>query len=89
MKQGYPDLSTRWGRGVAFHIAPSNVAVNFAYSLVAGLLSGNANVVRVPSRDFQQVDIICHEIKMTLQEYPQISPYICLIRYECDKATND
>ncbi|WP_291971456.1 acyl-CoA reductase [Candidatus Symbiopectobacterium sp.] len=89
MKQGYPDLSTRCGRGVAFHIAPSNVAVNFAYSLVAGLLSGNANVVRVPSRDFQQVEIICHEIKMALQEHPQVSPYICLIRYERDKATND
>ena len=35
------------GRGIIFHIAPSNVPVNFAYSLVAGLLSGNANVIRI------------------------------------------
>lgn len=89
MRRAYPDLSTRCGRGVAFHIAPSNVAVNFAYSLVAGLLSGNANVVRVPSRDFPQVEIICDEMNAVLQEYPHISPYICLIRYERDKATND
>ena len=26
------------GKGVAFHIAPSNVPINFAYSLVSGLL---------------------------------------------------
>ena len=38
------------GHGIIFHIAPSNVPVNFAYSLVAGLLSGNINIVRVPSK---------------------------------------
>ena len=30
----------RLGRGLAFHIAPYNVPVNFAYSLAAGLLAG-------------------------------------------------
>lgn len=40
------------GRGVAFHIAPSNVAVNFAFSLAAGLLTGNANIVRLSSKPF-------------------------------------
>lgn len=43
------------GKGVAFHIALSNVSVNFAYSLVSGLLCGNANAVRIPSKDFPQV----------------------------------
>jgi len=38
----------RKGRGLVFHICPSNVPVNFAFSFVAGLLAGNANLVRVP-----------------------------------------
>lgn len=29
----------RIGRGLSFHIAPSNVPINFAYSMVIGLLS--------------------------------------------------
>ena len=31
-------LDGRLGRGVVFHIAPSNVPINFAYSLTAALL---------------------------------------------------
>ena len=41
-------VSDRLGRGISFHIAPSNVPVNFAYSLAAGLLAGNACVVKAP-----------------------------------------
>jgi hypothetical protein len=57
LKTDYPETD-RIGRGAVFHIAPSNVAVNFAYSLIVGLLAGNANIVRLPSKDFPQVDII-------------------------------
>jgi hypothetical protein len=77
------------GRGVAFHVAPSNVPVNFAYSLTAGLVTGNANVVRVPSKDFPQVDIICKSINAVLERFPKMKPYICLVRYERDKEIND
>lgn len=89
MKRAYPDLSGRMGRGLVFHIAPSNVAVNFAYSLIAGLLSGNTNIVRVPSRDFPQVSLICDELNATLYEQSIISPYIFLVRYGREKAVND
>ena len=51
-------VSDRLGRGISFHIAPSNVPVNFAYSLAAGLLAGNACVVKASSRDFPQTRII-------------------------------
>ena len=34
----FTDENERVGRGVAFHIAPSNVPVNYAYSLFVGLL---------------------------------------------------
>ena len=53
----------RLGRGLVFHIAPSNVPVNFAYSVVAGLLAGNTNVVRVSQKQFPQVDIIVKHMR--------------------------
>ena len=77
------------GRGVAFHIAPSNVPVNYAYSLLTGLLTGNANVVRIPSKDFPQVSIINKAINEALEAYPEMKPYICLVRYGRDQKVND
>ena len=79
------------GRGVAFHIAPSNVPVNYAYSLVAGLLTGNANVVRVPSKDFPQISIINKVINDTLsmEDHAGIRRYICLVRYDRSREVND
>lgn len=53
----------RLGKGLIFHIAPSNVPVNFAYSVVAGLLAGNTNVVRVSQKQFPQVDIIVKHMR--------------------------
>ena len=77
------------GKGVVFHIAPSNVPVNFAYSLVAGLLNGNANVVRVPSKDFPQVSIIAEAFNDVLSQNEAMRPYIQLVRYGRDKVIND
>lgn len=79
----------RIGRGIAFHIAPSNVPVNYAYSLLTGLLTGNANIVRIPSKDFPQVTMINDAINEALETYPEIKPYICLVRYERDQKVND
>ena len=60
MKKAYDGrLQGRLGRGVTFHIAPSNVPINFAYTLVAGLLAGNRCVVRASSKDFAQTRIVC------------------------------
>ena len=83
------DSSIRLGRGVSFHVAPSNVPVNFAYSLVAGLLTGNANIVRVPSKEFAQTGIIADAIEETLRSFVNLSDLICLIRYSRDKEVND
>jgi len=73
----------RLGRGLIFHIAPSNVPVNFAYSLIAGLLSGNTNVVRVPSKDFEQIRIIVDAIDALSEMdcHSDVSGRIILIRY--------
>lgn len=77
------------GKGVTFHIAPSNVPVNFAYSLVSGLLTGNANVVKVPSKDFPQVGIIISAFNQALAEHIEIKPYVICVRYNRDKDIND
>lgn len=79
------------GRGIVFHIAPSNVPVNFAYSLICGLLSGNQNIVRIPSRAFEQVEIICDAIqKISLKSTHQfITSRIVLVRYERQNSATD
>lgn len=85
LKQRYEDDGLiRLGRGIIFHIAPSNVPVNFAYSLLCGILSGNLNIVRVPSNNFEQVTIICNAIE-TISinvEFKSIIEKIALIRYD-------
>lgn len=74
----------RLGRGVLFHIAPSNVPINFGYSLVAGLLAGNANIVRVSSKQFAQVDLIIKHMHELLEsgQYNDVANRIALVRYD-------
>ncbi len=81
--------SLRLGRGVIFHIAPSNVPVNFAYSLVAGFLTGNANIVRIPTKEFEQVRIIVCAWNRVLEKFEDMKPYSLLVRYGREKEIND
>ena len=89
LKDRFSSDGLRMGKGVAFHIAPSNVPVNFAYSLASRLLCGNANVVRVPSKDFPQIDIITDAFNKALEEHEAMKPYVLCIRYSIDKEIND
>jgi len=84
MRRDYPEITSRLGRGVVFHVGPANVPVNFAYSLVSGLLAGNANIVRVPSADFPQVQIIAHALDMLLNNplHEGLREHIRLVRYD-------
>ncbi|MCL2199340.1 MAG: hypothetical protein FWB80_10480 [Defluviitaleaceae bacterium] len=91
MKAELLDTNVRLGRGLAFHIAPSNVPVNFAYSLAAGLLSGNANIIKVSSKDFPQVRLLCRTICGALEkdEHRFLADYIAVIQYDNDDGIND
>ncbi len=77
----------RLGRGLAFHVAPSNVPVNCMYTLVFGLLSGCANIVRVPTKEFKQVDILCETLNNVLRKhrYDEIGSSIQVLRYDRDE----
>ncbi len=90
LMERYSDrLANHMGRGTVFHIAPSNVTVNYAYSLFTSLLCGNANIVRVPSKAFPEVDVINKSISAALDEHPNIKDYIVLLRYDRNKEIND
>lgn len=89
-KSMYDDLDSRLGRGVVFHSTPSNVAVNFAYSFAAGLLAGNANLLRLPAKEFVQVDLICSQISALLQQqYTDLQPYVCMVKYASKREISD
>ena len=77
------DYQNRLGRGVALHIAPSNVPVNFAVSMTSSLLAGNCTVIRVSNKPFAQVNLICETINQLLDgEFANMRPYLCILRYE-------
>lgn len=90
MAENYVGNKLRFGKGIAFHISPSNVAVNFAYSLISGLLAGCKNIVRLPSKNFRQTDMIVNEINdLLINDYTDLAEYICLVRYPSDCGATD
>lgn len=76
--------SLRLGRGLVFHIAPSNVPVNFAYSLICGLLAGNNNIVRLPGKQFRQVDLIVEALRTLSadERFDMVFRMVHLIKYD-------
>ena len=46
--------SRRLGRGLLFHLAPSNVPMMFAYTWIIGMLAGNAGIVRISGRTLRR-----------------------------------
>ena len=76
----------RFGQGLIFHITPSNVPTNFMYSLIFGLISGNANIVKVPSREFKEIKIICEKINKLLKKKKHliVKKMIQILRYDSE-----
>ena len=82
LRAPYGSLAGRLGRGLAFHIAPSNVPMNFAYSLVSALLAGNASIVKASSRDFAQVRQVCAAMQGLLAgKHTELRPYVNVVEY--------
>lgn len=87
MKEQFSDNGLRLGRGILYHIAPSNVPVNFGYSMVAGLLAGNCNVVRASSKEFPQVNMIVRHMN-ELSGFNEVARRIAVARYNHDSEAN-
>jgi hypothetical protein len=81
----------RKGRGIVFHISPGNVPINFAYSLITGLLSGNKNIVRLPTKRFEQVEFLISKFDSILKSklHKEVLDRFTLIRYPKEKDLND
>ena len=78
----------RFGKGIAFHVTPGNVPMNFAYSLLAGMLAGNVNIVRVPSKNFIEIDLLLIKLNNLLDksEFVSLSKRILIVRYNSNSS---
>ena len=84
-------MSTHFGRGVTLHFAPSNVPLNFAYSMFAGLITGNICLIRLSSKEFPQATLLIKIINKLLrhQDYQFLKGRLCLFRYEKNRRLTD
>lgn len=86
LRKKYELEDMRLGRGIVFHIAPSNVPINFAVSLTYALLSGNASIIRVSDKKFEQIELVCEIMEDLIQtEFEILKPYICVVQYPHDE----
>lgn len=83
LKAKYESTDLRVGRGKTFHIAPANVPINFAFSLAFSMLSGNSNIVRLPSKDFPQVTLFIKYLNSLKNNgrFAKLLSENCLVRY--------
>lgn len=85
----YP-LAFRYPRGLAFHVAPSNVDTMFVYSLLLSILAGNSNIVRISSRLGQQTDILLRILVTALEGAPlDLCRSFSVVTYPHDRCIND
>jgi hypothetical protein len=85
----FPTNCVPMPRGRAFHIAPANVEVMFVYSWVTSMLCGNANVVRIPSRPSETIELLCHCMREALSAFPQIARGQFGVTYEAQSAITE
>lgn len=76
----------RLGRGLVFHLAPSNVPAMFAYTFALGLLAGNANIVRLSSRRAEEEAPLLQALNRVLdrKEHAAVKLRTALITYPRD-----
>jgi hypothetical protein len=86
LKKEFSETRIRLGLGTVFHITPSNVPVNFAFSYVFGLLAGNSNIVKLPPKTFPQAIAIISAMKRVLsaEKYRRIGESSICMQYEPD-----
>jgi len=68
LKSNHLSKKIRFGRGLAYHICPSNVPTNFIYSFFFGLLSGNSNIVKLPNKNFPEKELILNIFKNLIKK---------------------
>ena len=90
-KSKYLEKELRLGYGLAFHITPANIALQFAYSFVISLISGNSNIIRVTNTKFEQNKIffkILNKI-MKMNRFKKIYESNLFLNYDYNEKTNE
>jgi len=84
------DGRLRVGLGLVFHLCPSNVPVNAAFSMAFGLLTGNTGVLRLPSAPSATLDLLLAALHTTLArpEHASVRPALAWLRYAHDDEVN-
>lgn len=89
LQRQLPDAAgaLRLGRGLVFHIAPSNVDSIFLYSSLIALLCGNINWVRISGKRNAQLDFALRKLNQTISDrHPGIAGRYCVFTYAHDAA---
>ena len=79
----------RIGRGIIFHICPSNVPTNFIYSYFFGLMSGNSNIIKMTSTKSIEKDIILTCIRNLFKKKKYIKIKNSTHFFEYDHGLNE
>jgi hypothetical protein len=89
LAQQFSDLeaegSMRAPRGLAFHMPPANVDTMFMYPLIASLLVGNLNVVRISrTRTSAQIKLMCDVLNEVLaqERFAGLGQELAVISYD-------
>ena len=67
-KEEITEWQQRKGRGILFHVAPSNIPALFAYSMVYGMLSGNGNLIRISEKIRETAQPLLNVIERILKQ---------------------
>lgn len=68
--------------GTVLHITPNNIPINSGFSLLFSLLCGNKNIVKLPSRKFEELDLLKEIFESALREDPVLTDYIRFVQLE-------
>ena len=91
-KEKFIDEDFKLPVGTVFHVTPNNVPINFVYSLFFGLITGNTNIVKVPTKNYFQVQYLCKIINnlLKIKKFQSLRPMINILRYSNnDKITEE
>ena len=82
---------TRSGRGNSLHFAPTNVPLNFAYSLLFGLITGNNCLIRIGTKEFPESDVLLKILNKILNKskFKNLKKRILIVNYAKNKEITD
>lgn len=75
-------------RGLVFHVPPANVDTIFIYSWLMSVLAGNKNIIRLSSRETEQMNLILQVLNDLLAEeqFAALRGNTLMLNYDHDQA---